>query len=162
MVEQVGGTHYGDSNFKHWDWVLSLGLPYLEAHATKYLARWDKKGVPLQDLEKTLSFIDKIKENAPLCMVLIKATRPGDKWVRAETIRFLDTNNIKDRATQSAIMMLATWETTDTLNSAAVQVRRLIELVKRSVPIPEAKPVPAEDSNRHAERIPHDRTHQEE
>lgn len=57
-VEQVGGTHYGNK-YGHWDYCKDAQTPYLEGHATKYIYRWRKKG-GIEDLEKALSFIDKI------------------------------------------------------------------------------------------------------
>lgn len=145
---QVGGNHYGGGDFMHWDWVLSIGLPYLEAHATKYLARWPSKGAPLQDLEKALHFIDKIKENVTLCMALVRATRPERAWVVSETTRLFATANVaKGVRTRSAINLLATWTTIGDLDAAADHVRQLIVHVKAEAA---AKPVPLEDSNKHA------------
>lgn len=163
-ARQVGGDHYGSNDFKHWDWVLSIGLPYLEAHATKYLTRWDKKGQALPDLEKTLHFIEKIKENAALCGMLIRMTRPGTRWLGRETDRFLKTNSIWDGATGDAITLLASWEEVGDLDQAAMYVRQLIGRVKQrpdgdfmraeklETRVADAEPVPLSDSNKHAER----------
>lgn len=57
-VAQVGGSHYG-TKYGHWDYCKDAETGYLEGHATKYLVRWEKKG-GIQDLEKALSFVDKI------------------------------------------------------------------------------------------------------
>jgi hypothetical protein len=59
MVDQVGGTHY-KSVYQHWDWVIDVSLPYLEANATKYVSRWWKKG-GVEDLKKALSYVGKLK-----------------------------------------------------------------------------------------------------
>ncbi len=57
--KQVGGTHYQTGDVQHWDWAKDL--PYLEGRATAYLGRHrDKNG--LQDVEKSLHFIQKIVE----------------------------------------------------------------------------------------------------
>lgn len=161
---QVGGDHYGAGNFKHWDWVLSLGLPYLEAHATKYLARWDRKGQALSDLEKTLHFIEKIKENGPLCAMLIRMTRSGQHWLLEETTRFFKANSIWDGTTKGAITLIASWDSREDLDKAAMYVRQLIGRVKQrpdgdfmrpeklETKVADAIPVPLDDSNRHADR----------
>jgi hypothetical protein len=57
-VNQVGGSHYA-GKYQHWDYCKDAGTGYLEGHATKYLVRWRKKG-GIQDLEKSLSFVDKL------------------------------------------------------------------------------------------------------
>ena len=57
-VNQVGGDHYA-CEYQHWDWAPETGLGYLEASATAYIARHKKKNGK-QDLEKALSFINKI------------------------------------------------------------------------------------------------------
>ncbi len=59
---QVGGDHYHeDQVIQHWDYVEANDLPYLEAMAIKYVGRHaDKDG--LEDLDKAIHFIEKIKE----------------------------------------------------------------------------------------------------
>lgn len=57
---QVGGDHY-KSEYQHWDFIELNGIGYLEAAATKYVARWRKKG-GLRDLEKALHYTDKLIE----------------------------------------------------------------------------------------------------
>ena len=58
---QIGGTHYKDREYEHWDFVCDTGIHYLKGCATKYVSRWrDKNG--LQDLEKSLHYIDKSME----------------------------------------------------------------------------------------------------
>lgn len=61
MVEQVGGDHYAQE-YPHWDWVRDMGLDYLIGNATKYVARYKRKGTPVQDLEKAISYIEKWRE----------------------------------------------------------------------------------------------------
>src|ERR1700690_1404058 len=60
---QVGGEHYGGSNFQHWDWVVENNLGYVEGQITKYLSRWRRKGLK-QDLEKAAHYADKLVECA--------------------------------------------------------------------------------------------------
>lgn len=59
MIAQVGGTHYGTAAYQHWDLVLDADLGYAVGNCTKYLARAHKKGRPVEDLEKALSYYDK-------------------------------------------------------------------------------------------------------
>lgn len=58
---QVGGSHYQKGSLQHWDVVERYGVPYLEGVGSKYPLRWREKG-GLEDLEKTLHYIDKILE----------------------------------------------------------------------------------------------------
>lgn len=57
---QIGGGHYKGSTYQHWDWACDVGLGFLEGNASKYLARWDSKGTPEQDLKKARHYIQKI------------------------------------------------------------------------------------------------------
>lgn len=57
--KQVGGEHYRKYKVQHWDWAADR--PYLEARCCAYIDRHqDKNG--LQDIEKSLHFIQKILE----------------------------------------------------------------------------------------------------
>ncbi len=55
---QVGGQHYA-AEFQHWDFVVLLGMGYLEGCATKYVLRWRQKGGK-QDLEKAAHYVEKM------------------------------------------------------------------------------------------------------
>lgn len=57
---QIGGAHY-KSEYQHWDLVLDTGMGYLEGCATKYVARWRKKG-GIEDLQKALHYGVKLVE----------------------------------------------------------------------------------------------------
>jgi hypothetical protein len=59
---QVGGSHYRKGELQHWDVVDKFGVPYLEGVGSKYPLRWREKG-GVEDLEKTLHYIDKILES---------------------------------------------------------------------------------------------------
>jgi hypothetical protein len=65
-IEQVGGTHYSDSEgvcphcggaIQHWDWACKM--PYLPAAATKYIARFLSKD-GFKGLKKAISYIEKM------------------------------------------------------------------------------------------------------
>lgn len=62
---QVGGAHYNPGAvagfYQHWDFVVDVRLPYLEAQATRYIDRHQKKN-GRQDLEKALHYIQKLQE----------------------------------------------------------------------------------------------------
>jgi hypothetical protein len=61
--KQFGGDHYR-SDLQHWDVVEQYGIGYLEGCGSKYVARWQKKGTPLLDLNKSLHFAEKTIELA--------------------------------------------------------------------------------------------------
>lgn len=58
---QVGGSHYGLTEYQHWDWVCDAKLHYLPAVASKYVCRWRKKN-GIEDLRKAEHYIDKAEE----------------------------------------------------------------------------------------------------
>ena len=58
---QVGGTHYQDAEFQHWDFVQMHKMPYMEAQIFKYVLRWRQKD-GLADLEKAQHFLEKLIE----------------------------------------------------------------------------------------------------
>lgn len=74
--KQIGGDHYkaggtaeavaADLGYnrpvEHWDFVVMRGYGYLQGNASKYLDRYDKKGTPIQDLEKAKHYIEKLIE----------------------------------------------------------------------------------------------------
>jgi hypothetical protein len=59
-VKQVGGDHYGDSGYQHWDMIEEHDVSYLEARATAYVVRYDRKGKPQEDLDKAVSCLVKM------------------------------------------------------------------------------------------------------
>lgn len=58
---QIGGKHYGLSNFQHWDLVALFKLDYFQGQITKYVMRWKQKN-GVQDLEKAQHFLEKYIE----------------------------------------------------------------------------------------------------
>lgn len=58
---QVGGDHY-QAPVQAWDFIHEHQLSYLEGCVVKYLSRFEKKGTPIQDLNKALHYIEKIEE----------------------------------------------------------------------------------------------------
>ena len=61
-VEQVGGSHYNApvQGEQHWDLIEEYDIAYLEATATKYIIRYDRKGKPKEDLLKAKSYLERI------------------------------------------------------------------------------------------------------
>lgn len=62
QVEQVGGSHYS-ADYQHWDWAIDTGIGPIEYAATKYIARWEKKANPLEDVKKAISYIQKVRQS---------------------------------------------------------------------------------------------------
>jgi hypothetical protein len=163
---QVAGTHY-KSTYIHWDYVLAVGMQYLEGNATKYLARWDKKGAALTDLEKALHYVEKLIECAALCAIQVNFRRPSRRFIHEETVEFCKANNVTGHAFHATVS-LSSWQTTPDLQDASMSIRALIATVRQrpdgdfmrpeppyQTPVTKAAaPVPVEDSNRHADRAP--------
>lgn len=58
-VAQVGGTHY-EGDLQHWDICEVYDIDGLVWNASKYIDRYDRKGTPRLDLEKALSYLEKM------------------------------------------------------------------------------------------------------
>lgn len=60
-VKQVGGSHYAAPlGWGHWDIMETYDVDYLAGNATAYIARYDRKGTPREDLEKAKSYLEKM------------------------------------------------------------------------------------------------------
>jgi hypothetical protein len=137
--------HYRSDGYIHWDLIIETHTEYLAANATKYISRWRKKN-GLQDLQKAVHYIDKLIESAKLgfiespMRVLPEINEPDF----AEVAKFCLANNLSERE-QIAVTELILWRNTDDLENARDTVNLLIEEAQ-------SKPVPATDSNKHADR----------
>jgi hypothetical protein len=58
---QVGGNHYGGTEYQHWDWAHEVKLHGLAWTASKYVARHRRKN-GAEDLGKALHYYDKAQE----------------------------------------------------------------------------------------------------
>jgi hypothetical protein len=58
---QVGGDHYKDHIYEHWDIVEDWGLDYFQGQITKYVMRWKSKN-GVEDLMKARHFLEKYIE----------------------------------------------------------------------------------------------------
>lgn len=144
---QIGGTHY-KSKYEHWDLVLNLNLGYLDGVATKYITRWRKAARPVQDLQKAEHYVDKMIDTWRICY---PRQRVSLRACHSELNKFIEANNLAV-ADAAIIINLVTWDTLMDLTIAKNRIGALLmDQVRR--PIQEARPVPAEDSNRHADRM---------
>lgn len=142
---QVGGTHYKTS-YEHWDWVLKLGVGYLEGNATKYVARWRRKG-GLEDLRKALHYVNKAIESIP---VLI---RGGDAHeIYLETNKFASANGLTEQEADFCGLMASASATGDPGRDLRQAREIILALMDQAEGLPEARSVPVEDSNKHAVR----------
>jgi len=118
-VKQVGGDHYS-AEYQHWDWVPETGLGYLEASATAYIARYMKKD-GLKDLEKAMSFINKIIVSKYLKPA---GTRRGiDSRLRH---RYLTAANLIDTPEGDLTTAIDTWKDDDDLEKIVKLLEELI------------------------------------
>lgn len=141
---QVGGDHY-KIGYEHWDWLIDCGLGYFEGQATKYIARWHKKG-GLEDLRKALHYIQKLRESQR-AMPLRPDRQRNRAWlyyVIGCTERFKREARLTNQEF-AWCLDLATWLHIDQLYDVYRSIDEFI--VSQS-----AAPVPLEDSNKHAER----------
>jgi hypothetical protein len=60
-TRQIGGHHYGLSEYQHWDIVAEFDLDYFQGQITKYTMRHKKKN-KLEDLKKAQHFLQKYIE----------------------------------------------------------------------------------------------------
>lgn len=132
---QIAGNHY-KSNYQHWDWCLeALQNRYLEGQVTKYVARWRKKN-GLQDLEKALHFLQKLKESAQLKTVLPITTsrlRPAQCYVDACVDNFVRANTLTTDEAQ-VMELMANWRTWSGLDLTRAAIERLMEEAKAAEP----------------------------
>lgn len=147
--EKLVPKHYA-STYIHWDLVIATGMGYLEGNATKYLARWRLKN-GLEDLKKSLHYIDKLMEAASSGVVQspLAATNEVVPSIVTEVARFVQANQLFNTEAL-AINYLATWAGREDL----VHARRLVN----SLIVELEQPAPASDSNKHADRASSDPT----
>lgn len=112
---QVGGDHYAaGKSLQHWDIVEDHQVPYLEGNATKYMSRWHKKN-GIQDIEKSLHYLDKIMEGAKARWD--RKQRPTR--VPIAKVQELGRQQGCSKTTIEAMVLVLTWRTTADLQRAA-------------------------------------------
>jgi len=62
MVREKHNQHYRAS-IQAWDFIVPNKMSFLAGNILKYVERYDRKGTPLQDLEKALDYTNKYIEN---------------------------------------------------------------------------------------------------
>lgn len=129
-VEQVGGDHYA-APYQHWDWAVDTGLGYCEACATKYVARWQKKGgaVDLRKAESYLRFLAaKLKDGHDITPA---GLRPGRSIELID--RFLGTSDIGSPE-KNLIHWVDTWKTDQDLLIACSSLVLMIDREEQREP----------------------------
>ena len=112
---QVGGEHYKTGGDQHWD---LFGLDYLIGYATKYM-RWRKKG-GIQDLEKAIHVIEKIKEvgrNVPAVKWPVYDSQRVGAWARNAGLDWVEHNIVE---------LIMFGQTQEALDNAIAGIRYLI------------------------------------
>lgn len=146
---QIGGSHYKNTGYEHWDLVLRLGMGYLEGNATKYIARWNKKSSAADDLAKAIHYVNKLLEN----ILLVNPKRRPLRFIQREVNQFCVANELGPFESD-AVMKLATWETDRDLIAARNCIDHVVGQFAggRSLQYDTPLKVPLTDSNKHAER----------
>ena len=124
--KQVGGDHYV-SPYMHWDWAILCGMSGLEYAATKYLARWEKKG-GVQDIEKAVHYLEKLLQSVEDGLAFPPTRHLPEGYIRKETERFLEVNGIAGSAAE-CMRYCSTWRDPIELKAALGYARELLYLV---------------------------------
>lgn len=107
--KQVGGSHYAAA-YQHWDLVVDLEVPYLEAQIIKYTERHSKKN-GRQDLEKARHFAEKLKECASQGRVRSFSQRDTKNLLAAPMSEYFTAHSEGIGKNEKTIVMIAlTWE----------------------------------------------------
>jgi len=126
-IEQVGGNHYDAPDDKaHWDLMEKHDIAYLEATASKYVWRWPKKGKPAEDLEKAVSYLDKLLTGRNSCRRLVP-------WNDLQ--EFMDINDIRGRRTRKALILILINGDQDSLRQARNMLTSMASNVKAGMAI---------------------------
>jgi len=121
---QVGGDHYSrGGRYQHWDFIEDHGLGYLEGYASKYMLRWRKKGTPVQDLEKSIHCVTKLKELFDEGRRTNKAPYIDEKDIDL----FCGANGINQDEDSQAMKMLFNWRDGTHLLTVRLVLNGLLE-----------------------------------
>lgn len=91
---QVGGLHYKTSA-EHWDMIIDTGACYFTGCATKYVARWRKKG-GVEDLKKALHYTNKLIETVQLGKPSARTTDIHSEQRRDLVLHFAKVNGLSE------------------------------------------------------------------
>jgi hypothetical protein len=127
---QVGGAHYKGAEYQHWDMCADADLRHQESAASKYLARWDLKGLPAQDLQKSLHYVQKLRE-----LVFEGRRNPQQRAIHArETMQhFCDSHGYTGMKRES-LLRLATWRNDSDLHELELLIEAMIVTYNSSKP----------------------------
>ena len=148
---QIDGKHYKTA-YEHWDYALDAGLGSMEYAATKHLGRFHKKGEPIMDLEKALHYVQKLLENVTLVMFLCPRDRFTSEYLSEVADRFIEASEIPE-GIDTAVLLLTYWTLPSDLYDAMDHIQEELAAQRAAMEsLKDAKPVPLEDSNKHAPR----------
>lgn len=54
--------HYNKGAVEVWDFITDQGMGYFDGNAIKYICRYRHKGNPVQDLDKAIAFLTKLRD----------------------------------------------------------------------------------------------------
>ena len=123
---QHGGDHYKNGGTEHWDLVERYGIGYLEGCATKYVARWRKKG-GVEDLEKALHYVDKLME-----LHQHQGRMPRGIVPLSALGAFFKDQGISNVFEKAVIQGLCRWETIHHLADTRDTLNQLLEYARRA------------------------------
>lgn len=109
---------YYQCAYQHWDFVIRVGLTYLEGCTTKYVTRWRKKE-GAKDLWKALQYLDK------MIMMGDYNIQRNNIMVDQELDRFATANDLEPLETHY-IFMICTYRNEKTLKTARQILSKLI------------------------------------
>lgn len=120
---QVGGSHYKDSGYQHWDYVKDLSLDYLTACITKYLTRYGNKD-GIKDLEKALHYLQKLMEEVDGKHLCITSPRKQPIFKRL-TQYYIHANGIMDETIHDVFCAVVEEEYEDAYDILDVHIKGL-------------------------------------
>ena len=63
MVDLINKPpHYNKGSIEVWDFIEDQQLGYLPGNAIKYICRYRHKGTPVQDLDKAIAYLTKLRD----------------------------------------------------------------------------------------------------
>lgn len=151
---QIGGEHYKEGGYHHWNLVQRVRLGYLEGCTTKYVARCRKKEKLVEDLRKAHHYLTKLREEATRDEdQLALPYRPTIPEILVEVIEFSRANRLTPEETLYT-WMLCTWDSLSDLEAAGKLLTHMLAQlgVEPGAPIAH-KPVPLTEENHHADRM---------
>ncbi len=122
--KQIGGNHYR-CKYQHWDFVTNNELHYLQGCATKYLARYRKKN-GLQDLEKAVHYVEKLKE------VYEKGMKITERVPLFEIRKFCEANDVGEEV-QEAIAQMLNISSVENLNKSIKMINIIHSFYKKEL-----------------------------